>query len=258
MVAYPNYAKRQLAAGKLSIGMVLRQARTVDIAQIAKTCGFDWFSVDMEHGAFNVDTAAQMVAAALPLGVTPLVRVTGPDAGRLLDAGAQGLIVPHVDDEAAAHAAVALCKYPPAGGRSLAGILPQLRFESAPARTGTDAVNAETLLAVMLESRAGIDNAAAIARVPGVDVLLVGINDLCDALGVPGDFGHIAVEDAFRHIVAACRAAGVHAGMSGIHDPALAKRYVGMGVRFIGGGTDQSFLVAGARQRAGFLRSLEG
>jgi len=260
ITAYPNQAKAQLAAGKLAIGMVLRQARTVDIAAIAKTCGFDWFSIDMEHGAFDVDTAAQIVAAALPLGITPIVRVPGPEpyhVARLLDAGAQGIIVPHVDDADAACQAVCHCKYPPLGERSIAGALPQLRFQNAPGREATTAVNRETLLAVMLESRRSLDNAGAIAAVPGVDILLIGINDLCEALGVPGDFGAPAVEDAIRHVVAACRDAGVHAGMSGIHDPLLAKKYVDIGMRFIGGGTDQSFLIAAGRQRATFLRSLK-
>jgi 2-keto-3-deoxy-L-rhamnonate aldolase RhmA len=258
--AYANHAKAQLAAGRLAIGMVLRQARTVDIAAIARTCGFDWFSIDMEHGAFDVDIEAQIVAAALPVGITPIVRVPGPEPyhfSRLLDAGAQGVIVPHVDDADAARKAVAHCKYPPLGERSIAGVLPQLRFQNMPGRQATESVNDETLLAVMLESRAGLDNAAAIAAVPGVDILLIGINDLCEALGVPGDFGAPAVAEALAHVVAACRSAGVHAGMSGVHDPVLAKKYVGMGMRFIGGGTDQSFLIAGARQRAGFLRSLE-
>ena len=260
ITAYPNHAKAQLAAGKLALGMVLRQARTVDIAAIAKTCGFDWFSIDMEHGAFDVDTAAQIVAAALPVGITPIVRVPGPEpyhGARLLDAGAQGVIVPHVDDADAARAAVANCKYPPLGARSIAGVLPQLRFQNAPGREATASVNQETLLAVMLESRDSIDNAASIAAVPGVDVLLIGINDLCETLGVPGDFGAPAVEQALGRVVAACRGAHIHAGMSGVHDPVLAKKYIDMGMRFIGGGTDQSLLMAGARQRAGFLRSLE-
>src|SRR5438128_1837719 len=84
---YPNHAKRRLASGKLAIGMVLRQARTVDIGATAKTCGFDWFSIDMEHGSFDVDTAAQIVSAALPVGITPIVRVPGQEphyASRLL------------------------------------------------------------------------------------------------------------------------------------------------------------------------------
>ena len=75
MEAIPNYTKRQLAAGKVALGMGLRQARTVDIAAIGKKCGFEWLFIDMEHSSMDVDTAAQICAAALPVGITPIVRV---------------------------------------------------------------------------------------------------------------------------------------------------------------------------------------
>ena len=77
MSTVPNHALRQLRAGKLAIGLGLRQARTVDIAQIAKTCGFDWLFIDCEHNSMGPDTAAQIAAASLAVGVTPLVRVAG-------------------------------------------------------------------------------------------------------------------------------------------------------------------------------------
>ena len=77
MNAYPNHTKHQLAAGKLALGMGLRQARTCDIAAIAKTSGFDWLFIDMEHSSLDVDTAAQIANAALAVGITPIVRVPG-------------------------------------------------------------------------------------------------------------------------------------------------------------------------------------
>jgi len=120
MSAYPNHTKQQLAEGKIAIGMGLRLSRTVDIATIGKTCGFDWLFIDMEHKSMDVDTAAQISMAALPLGITPIVRVPGKEhhhGSRLLDAGAQGIVVPHVDTIEEAERAVAYCKYPPVGHR---------------------------------------------------------------------------------------------------------------------------------------------
>jgi len=259
MSIYPNRTKARLTVGDLALGMVLRQARTVDIAAIAATAGFDWFSLDMEHSTIDVDTAAQIVSAALPVGITPLVRVPGEashHASRLLDAGAQGIIFPHVNSAEDARRAVALCLYPPNGTRSYAGVQAQLAFRGTPVTEATRLVNEQTLVVVMLESVAAIEKAEEIAAVPGVDVLLVGINDLCDDLGVPGKFGDPKVEAAFAKIIAASAKHRAAAGMSGVHDQVLAKKYVAMGVRFIGGGTDQSFLLAGARERAGFLRGL--
>ena len=79
MKTYPNHTKNQLQAGKIAIGMGLRQARTVDIAAIAKTSGFDWLFIDMEHNSMDVDTAAQIANGALAVGITPIVRVPGKE-----------------------------------------------------------------------------------------------------------------------------------------------------------------------------------
>src|SRR5207244_1194889 len=74
---HPNLAKQRLKEGRLALGLGLRQARTVDIASAAATCGFDWLFIDMEHNAMSVDAAAQIAAAAPAMGVTPIVRVPG-------------------------------------------------------------------------------------------------------------------------------------------------------------------------------------
>jgi 2-keto-3-deoxy-L-rhamnonate aldolase RhmA len=259
MTAFPNRAKRQLQSGQLALGLIVRQARTVDIASIAGACGFDWLSIDMEHTSLDVDTAAQIAVAALPAGITALVRIPGKEphhATRLLDAGAQGVIVPHIDSGADAEFFVSHCKYPPIGHRSIASVQPQLGFQSVSGDEAMRAVNAEMLIVAMLETPRAIENANAIAAVPGIDVLLIGTHDLCAEMGIAGQFGDPRLEDAYRRVTSACKAHGKHAGMAGLHDPKLAAKFVEMGVRFIGGGTDLSFLMAGARQRASFLRGL--
>ena len=132
MAAIPNFTKQQLASGKVALGMGLRQARTVDIAAIAKKCGFEWLFIDMEHSSLDVDTAAQIAAAALPVGITPIVRVPGKEhhhASRLLDSGAQGIVVPHVDTVEEAQRAVSYCKFPPVGHRSISGLQPLFGFQ---------------------------------------------------------------------------------------------------------------------------------
>ena len=100
MTSVPNHALRQLRAGRLAIGLGVNQARTVGIATMAKTAGFDWLFIDGEHGSLDADTAAQISTASLAAGVTPIVRVAGFEhwhASRLLDNGAQGIVFPHVD-----------------------------------------------------------------------------------------------------------------------------------------------------------------
>jgi 2-keto-3-deoxy-L-rhamnonate aldolase RhmA len=259
MSVYPNHTRRQLAEGKLAIGFGLRLARSVDIAAIGKTCGYDWLFIDMEHSSMDLDTAAQIAMAALPVGITPIVRVPGKEhhhASRILDAGAQGIVVPHVDTVEEAQRAVAYCKYPPVGHRSVMGVLPQFAYTSVPVGQATATANQETLVVVMLETPAAIAQADAIAAVPGLDVVLIGTNDLCAEMGIPGQFNDSRVEDAYRAVIAACRKHGKHPGMGGVYEPKLMEKYIGYGMRFILSGGDMSFLMAGARERANFLRGL--
>ncbi len=259
MSIYTTHTRQQLMNGKLALGMGLRMARTVDIATIAKTCGYDWLLIDMEHNSMVVDAAAQMAMAALPVGITPIVRVPGKEhhhASRLLDSGAQGIVVPHVDTADEARCAVAYCTYPPIGHRSLMGTLPQYAYQGVPVGEAAKGANQETLVVIMVESPTALENLDEIAAVPGLDSILIGTNDLCAELGIPGDFSNPRVEDAYRKVIAACRRHGIHPGMGGVYDPKLMERYIGMGMRLILSGGDLSFLMAGARERAKFLRTL--
>ncbi len=260
MSAYPNHTLQQLASGKIAIGMGLRLSRTVDIATIGKTCGYDWLFIDMEHNSMDVDTAAQIAMAALPLGITPIVRVPGKEhyhASRLLDAGAQGIVVPHVDSVAEAERAVASCKYPPVGHRSVMGVLPQFGYRGMPVAESTPLANAQTMVVIMLETPAAIAQADEIAAVPGVDSILIGTNDLCAEMGIPGQFTDPRVEDAYRKVIAACRKHNIHPGMGGVYEPKLMEKFIGMGMRFVLSGGDLGFLMAGASERARFLHGLK-
>jgi len=108
----------------------------------------------------------------------------------------------------------------------------------------------------MLETPAAIENAAAIAAVPGIDVLLIGTNDLCAEMGIPGEFGHDRVGEAYRKMIAAAKQHGKHPGMAGVYDHAIMPRYIEMGARFILSGNDASFVMASAANRSGFLRQI--
>jgi 4-hydroxy-2-oxoheptanedioate aldolase len=118
-------------------------------------------------------------------------------------------------------------------------------------------VNEETLVVVMLETPGAIAKAEEIAAVNGVDVLLVGTNDLCAEMGIPGKFTDAKVEDAYRKVIAACRSHGKFPGMGGVYDPPVMERYIQLGMRFILSGSDLAFMMAGARARAEFLRAIK-
>ena len=98
-------------------------------------------------------------------------------------------------------------------------------------------------------------NAADIAAVPGIDVLLIGTNDLCAEIGIHGDFGNEKVAEAYKAMIAACKQHGKFPGMAGIYNEQIMPRYIEMGARFILSGADAAFLMASATQRTGFLRT---
>ena len=260
MTTVPNHALRQLRAGKLAIGLGLRQARTVDIAQIAKTSGFDFLFIDCEHSSIELDTAAQIAAASLAVGVTPLVRVAGLEhwhASRMLDNGAQGVVVPHVDTASEASRAAAACRFPPVGKRSMGGGLQQLGFASIPIGEAARIVNDETLVVVMIESPQGVTNCEEIASIPGVDALLIGTNDLCFEMGIPGQFNDARVAEAYKRVIAACRKHGKFPGMGGMYTPELLERHIAMGVQLVLSGSDYSLLMQAGAARATLVRGFQ-
>ena len=115
-------------------------------------------------------------------------------------------------------------------------------------------MNAETLVVVMLETPQAIGNADAIAAVPGVDVLLIGTNDLAMEMGIPGEFNHAEIVRAYERVIAACRRHDKAPGMGGVYTEDLLAKYVGLGMRMILSGNDLSLIMAGANQKTKFLR----
>lgn len=259
MPVVKNLAKERMQGGGLAIGLGLRQARTADIGIVAAACGFDWLFIDCEHNAMDLAVACDIATAALGQGVTPIVRVAGKEphhSTRVLDNGALGVVVPHVDTPEEARAIASQCRYPPLGHRSISRASPTAGFESMPIDRFCAEVNEQTLVVVMLESPLAIENADAIAAVDGIDVLLIGTNDLCAEMGIPGEFGHERVVDAYGKMIEACRRHGKFPGMAGVADDELQRRYVDMGSQFLLADQDLRLMMDAGKRRAGFLRGL--
>jgi 2-keto-3-deoxy-L-rhamnonate aldolase RhmA len=259
MPVVTNFAKQRLEKGGLALGLGLRQARTADIGLAARAAGFDWIFIDCEHNAMDLSTACEIATAALGQGVTPIVRVAGKEhhhGTRVLDNGAMGVVVPHVDTPEEARQIASNFRYPPMGHRSISRASPVVGFEPVPIDEFCAGINAQVLVVVMLESPEAIDNAEAIAAVEGIDVLLIGTNDLCAEMGIPGQFGHERVADAYQRTVAACAKHGKHPGMAGVGDPVLQQKYIEMGARFILADQDLRLMISAGKQTTGFLRGL--
>ena len=203
-----NIAKEKILNNELCLGVGLRQSRTVDIGKIMATCGYDWLFIDMEHNSMDIDIASQISVAAQDAGITPIVRV--PDfahhhATRVLDCGAMGVVFPHVENADIAKKLVSYCLYPPKGHRSMTGVLPQLDFKQQPIADVASTINKNMLIVIMLESPEAIDNVDSIAAIEGVDVVLIGTNDLCMEMGIPGDYSNPKVKDAYSKVIDACK-----------------------------------------------------
>lgn len=260
MPTISNPARDQLHAGKLSLGVGIRMARSVEIAKAMRVAGFHWLFLDLEHGVMSLDSAAQIAAAAIDAKITPIVRVPKGAysmATRMLDNGALGIVMPHVDTADEAREIIQQLMLPPIGHRSFGGSAAALDHAPVNVRDASIALNAATMIVVMLESPEAIANAHEIAAVDGVDVVMIGSNDLAAELGIPGEFEHARMIDAYEKLVAACRAHGKFAGMGGIYNQPIMQRYIEMGVRFILSGADSGFVQAAATSRAGFLNALD-
>ncbi|MGH7072528.1 MAG: HpcH/HpaI aldolase family protein [Acetobacteraceae bacterium] len=256
-----NRAKERLAAGELVLCLGTRQARTPDIAMIADASGFDAFYIDMEHSTITLEAAAAIASAALGIGITPIVRVAGQaahDAARLLDGGALGIIYPHVATREEALAFVAACKFPPAGHRSVAGSGPAQLYRRLPLAEVNRLGNEITLAIAMIEDPEGVAHADAIAAVPGLDMLLIGSNDLCTEFGIPGQLHHPKLKEAYAAVGRACAASGKVLGIGGIRgDPELTRELLALGARFMIAGSDVGYLMKAAAEDVRTIRALE-
>jgi 2-keto-3-deoxy-L-rhamnonate aldolase RhmA len=175
------------------------------IIELAGSAGADAIIIDAQHGLWDRASLESAVGAVAP-GLSALVRVaenTATAIGQALDTGAEGVIVPLVEDGAAAAQAVAAARFPPLGTRSGGGVRPL----AGGFLDYCAIANERTVLGLMIETVRGVDNAAAIAGTAGVDFVLIGTGDLALSLGAGA--GKTARDDACRKIFQACRDAGI-------------------------------------------------
>lgn len=222
------------------------------VLEASAACGAHYVCIDLQHGPAEVGDVATLAAVIQGQGAAPIVRVPGHDPaviGKVLDAGAVGVIVPLVDTAEQAAAAVASCRYPPHGDRSYGP------FRAATAYGSVDPdVLGDAFVAVMVETRSGLEQVEQIAATPGLDAIYVGPADLSLALGLPVAFEHEGGEhvEALVRIREACARHGVTAG---IHcaDGAMAARRLQQGFAMVTAATDLALVAQGARAELGSL-----
>ncbi|MBI0525033.1 siderophore biosynthesis protein SbnG, partial [Dickeya dianthicola] len=181
-----NHLKRKLAAGTPVYGLIASIPSPVSVELVAEA-GFDFVIIDSEHVLINPETVENMIRVAESYALTPLVRVADANPKtmlRLLDGGAQGIVLPMVEQAEQVRAAVRACYYHPQGERSLNSGRPGA-FGKHSLAEYVALANREIMLTAMIESAEGVRQAEAIAAVAGLDMILEGAADLSQSLGIP-------------------------------------------------------------------------
>lgn len=227
------------------------------VAEAIAAQGWDAITIDTQHGVIGYAEMVAMLQAATASGVTPLVRVSWNAPGeimRALDAGAWGVICPMIGTPDEAAAFVGACRYPPAGFRSYG----PTRAALVAGADYAQHANAEVLALAMIETAEGLENVEAIAATPGLDGIYIGPSDLSLSLGGEPrqDSQDSTLLSAFGRILAACKAAGVRAG---VHTTSVAysQQMLGMGFDLVTVGADLRWLMGGRREALEMRAHLE-
>jgi 4-hydroxy-2-oxoheptanedioate aldolase len=229
------------------------------VAEICAGSGLDWLLIDMEHTSNDMASVLTQLQVVAGYDITPVVRVPVGDPvtlKRVLDLGAQNIMVPMVSSAAEARAVVQAVRYPPGGYRGVGSALARsARWNRVDEylQNGDDHVS----VFVQVETAAGVDAAAEIAGVDGVDGVFVGPSDLAASMGLLGQQSHPqvveAVLQAFQEVLNAGKPVGVNA-----FDPAMARKYLEAGVNFILVGADVAMLARGSEDLARKFVPVEG
>jgi 4-hydroxy-2-oxoheptanedioate aldolase len=248
-----NRFKAGLSAGRQQIGLWTSLGSPIS-TEVAAGAGFDWLLLDMEHSPNDLRDIYGQLQAMGEGTAQPVVRVPSDDPGiikRILDTGAQSLMVPNVEDADQARRVVAATRYAPAGFRGFSQSPRAARFGRIPDYHAR--ANAEICVLVQVESRRALDNLEAIAAVEGVDGVFIGPGDLSASLGYLGQQNH---PEVVRTIEEAIARIGRTAKAAGILTPSeeLARRYIAAGTRFTAVGSDLGLLARSAEALAARFR----
>ena len=248
------FLKQRIARGEVLLGAGIYSG-SPEIVEYACR-GMDWIWLDAQHSHADWQMLIGVVRAAHWIGVPVLVRTWTHDGGtieRLLDTGAEGIIVPMVDTPAQARAIVERCYYPPEGTRSFGAVRPE-RIQP-----DTSEWNRRIVVMLQIESPEGLANAEEIARVPGVDALHVGGRDLALRLGRPATEYTMAsvVRDELAAVAAACRRAGKAAAVIAF-TPEIMRASIDQGYTLLLAGMDVDRLSEDYRGMREAFRAITG
>jgi 2-dehydro-3-deoxyglucarate aldolase/4-hydroxy-2-oxoheptanedioate aldolase len=252
-----NHTRERLTKGETVLGCAIQAYRSPEIARAFAAAGFDYVFIDMEHGSFNLETAHDMIVAAVAAGITPIVRVGEllySLVARLLDAGAQGIILPRVEDPRLLEEALSWLRFPPQGKRGFGVNTTMIDYEARSFPEIMEHQNRNTLAVVQFETTTAIDRADELLSVTGMDIAMVGPADLSISLGIPGQMDNPLLISTVERLIEKCNRHGVVPGIQ-TRNVAMAEAWVERGMRFVGAGAEHGLLLEKAREAVSILRA---
>ena len=249
--------KEALSKGQVVIGTMIVQVREPAIIQLLAEFGLDYLFIDMEHGPYSIETAADLILTARLAGITPLVRVGETQYhlySRILDAGAQGIMTPRTETVEQVREIIQYTKYPPVGVRGFSRLAAHVNFSDINVADYVPYANQNLLNIIQIESRTAVEHIDELISVPGVDGVIVGMDDLSLSLGVPGNTRHALAEEMLERIVAACQARGLPWGLH-IPDVERLQTWIKRGMQLVTFSSDIWMLQQVLRRDVKILRS---
>ncbi len=237
--------KERLRKGETLVGTILTLGLPA-VAEMVSRCGFDWLWIDMEHAPLSLEQVQEFLQAKSET-CPAFVRIPGNDEvwiKRVLDLGADGIIVPQVKTAAEAQRAVSASKYPPTGIRSVgSGRANGYGMNAGPY---IEEANEKLLVLLQIEHHEGVKNLESIIKTPGVDAIIIGPYDLSGSFGKLGKIGDDEVQKAIAEIKKACEQHGMPLGIFALQ-PEHGKNYLSQGFKLIALGIDAHYLWTAAK-----------
>lgn len=247
--------KQALRSKQVTVGSWITFPNS-SVAEIMARAGFDWLSIDLEHGPIGIESVHHLIQVIELCGCVPLVRLPGHDPifiRRVMDAGAHGVIVPQVNTPEDAIRVRNCVKYPPLGRRGMG--LARAQGYGERFHEYAEEVNRSGIIIAQIEDKLAVKNIEAILEVEDIDGIMIGPYDLSGSLGVPGQFDHPAMREAEEKILQAAHAKAVAVGFHVIQ-PSVeeVRKKVEQGFTFIAHSVDMIMLGSSCRNSVRELR----
>jgi len=251
-----NTLKKRLREGEVCFGTFIRLGPAA--VEILGYAGWDFVVIDMEHGVFDFTNVEHMIRAARCAGITSLVRVPEPNPSyimRVVDAGAEGVQIPQVDNALTAKLVSQAARYFPQGKRGLCSYVRAAGYSAISPDRHMATSNDEVLTVVHIEGEAAASQIREIVETPGMDVIFLGPWDLSQSLGVPGRTKDPRVIEVMEKVITACKEKDIIIGTF-VREAQDAQRWIDLGIQYMMLSTDAGLLLQSSRERLEELRKM--